>query len=202
MTRPVILPAHVDPSILVFNDVFLGIGGIGYTICYILMTRQSIRDRTYSMPLFSLAFNFAWEIVFAIFVAKEAREKAMFTIWMLIDVGLVYAVVQYGANEWRHAPVVGRNIGKIFASMLAWWCVALYAVSIWWLDPVKPVNPKVGKTYRGIKGMDKDELGYWTALVAQLVLSVMSLAQIVIRGNSGGSSYGIWLTRLWGACLA
>jgi hypothetical protein len=199
MAQHDVLPPHVDPSLRTFNDAFLGTGGIGYTICYILMTRQSIRDRTYAMPLFSLAFNFAWEIIFALFVAEAAREKAIFTIWMLIDLGLVYAVVTYGLNEWKHAPAVGRNIGKIFTVMLAWWCVALYAVSSWWIDPNNPVNPKEGKAYRGVKGIDTDELGYWTALVAQVVLSVMSLAQIVVRGNSGGSSYGIWATRFVGS---
>lgn len=118
---------------------------------------------------------------------------------MLIDLGLVYTVVQYGANEWRHAPAVGKNIGKMFAGMLAWWCIALYSISIWWLNPADPVNPKDGKVYKGIRGIDADELGFWTALVAQVVLSVMSLAQIIIRGNSGGSSYGIWFTRFVGS---
>ncbi|KAH6385106.1 hypothetical protein HBI81_236310 [Parastagonospora nodorum] len=199
MAKPFFVPAHVDPSLFVINDALLGTGGIGYTICYILMTRQSIRDRTYAMPIFSLAFNFAWEIIFSIFVADAAREKAVFGLWMLIDLGLVYAVVQYGANEWRHAPAVGKNIGKIFAGMLAWWCIALYSLSIWWLNPADPVNPKDGKAYKGIRGIDADELGFWTALVDQVVLSVMSLAQIIIRGNSGGSSYGIWLTRFVGS---
>ncbi|KAI4938772.1 uncharacterized protein J4E92_000053 [Alternaria infectoria] len=199
MGRLDILPAHVDPTIFDANDVFLGTGGILYTICYALMARQSIRDRTYAMPLFSLAFNFAWEIVFAIYVADELREKALFALWGLLDMGIVYAAVTYGANEWRHAPAVGRNIGKIFAGMLVWWCIALYAVSSWWLDVDHPVNPKVGKAYRGNLGIDKDELGYWTAMVAQVVLSVMSLAQLVVRGSSRGSSYSIWACRFIGS---
>lgn len=199
MTRHDVLPPHVDPSIRTFNDAFLGTGGIGYTICYILMTRQSIRDRTYAMPLFTLALNFAWELIFALFVAVEGRELGIFTVWMIIDLGLVYALVKYGANEWEHAPIVGRHIGKIFTVMLAWWCVVLYAVSAWWIDPVNPVNPKEGKAYKGVKGIDTDELGYWTALIAQVVLSFMSLAQIVVRQNSGGSSYGIWATRFVGS---
>jgi hypothetical protein len=199
MARHDALPTHVDPSLRDVNDVLLGIGGIGYTICYVLMARQSIRDRTYAMPLLPLAFNFAWEIVFALYVAEEAREKAIFAIWMLIDVAIVYATVTYGANEWRHAPVVGRNIGKIFAGMLAWWCVALYAVSSWWINVDNPVNPKAGKAYRGVVGIDKDELGFWTALVAQVVLSVASLAQLVVRGSSRGSSHSIWMARFVGS---
>jgi hypothetical protein len=83
--------------------------------------------------------------------------------------------------------------------MLAWWCIALYAVSSWWTDPVSPVNPKAGKSYRGINGIDTDELGFLTALVAQVFLSVMSLAQIVVRESSRGSSYSIWASRFIGS---
>jgi hypothetical protein len=57
MGRLDILPDHVDPSIFDVNDVLLGTGGVMYTICYALMARQSIRDRTYAMPLFALAFS-------------------------------------------------------------------------------------------------------------------------------------------------
>jgi hypothetical protein len=199
MTRHDVLPPHVSPSLRTYNDIFLGTGGLGYTFCYMLMTSQSLRDRTYSMPIFALSLNFAWELVFALFVAEEAREKAIFSIWLAIDLGLVYALFTYGANEWKHAPVVGRHVGKIFAGMLAWWCVVLYVVSQWWIDPANPVNPKEGKAYKGIKGIDTDELGYWTALIAQVVLSFMSLAQIVVRQNSGGSSYKIWATRFIGS---
>lgn len=190
---------HKDPSISPVNDALLGLGGLGYTVCYILMARQSMRDRTYAMPLFSLAFNFAWEIVFASFVSVELEEKVIYIIWMLADMSLVYAVVVYGANEWKHAPAVARNIGKIFALMLAWWCVSLYAICAWWLDPTNPVNPKLGKVYKGVEGIDKIELGFWTALAAQVVLSVMSLGQIIVRGTSGGSSYTIWATRFIGS---
>ncbi|EDU42784.1 conserved hypothetical protein [Pyrenophora tritici-repentis Pt-1C-BFP] len=178
MSRNSLLPPHVDPVVFQVGDALLGIGGLGYTICYGLIARQSIRDKTYTMPLFSLAFNFAWEIVFAVFVAEEAESRAIFALWMLIDITLVYTTIKYGALEWKHAPVVGRNIGKIFFVMLAWCCVGLYAISAWWLDPENPVNPKVGKIYRGTKGVDVNELGFWTSLVVQVVLSVMHVLAI------------------------
>jgi hypothetical protein len=151
------------------------------------------------MPLFSLALNFGWEIVMSLYVAENMPEKATFTIWMLLDLGLVYAVVRYGENEWKHAPAVGRNIGKFLALCVAWCCCALWAFAKWWLDETDPVNPKLGKIYRGIEGIDTTELGWWTALVAQVCLSVMLLAQIVIRGHSGGASYVIWASRFLGS---
>lgn len=49
--------------------LLLGTGGLLYTMRYIIMTQQSLRDLAYAMPVVSLAFNFAREIVFALYVA-------------------------------------------------------------------------------------------------------------------------------------
>ncbi|KAF2733899.1 hypothetical protein EJ04DRAFT_512903 [Polyplosphaeria fusca] len=192
-------PSHVPSSYHAISMLLLGIGGLSWTITYLLIVRQSLRDRTYSMPMFSLAFNFAWEIVFAIYIAEVGEEKAVFGVWLVIDLGLVYTMIKYGENEWRHAPAIGRNIGKIFALLVLWWCWALWAICVWWVDESNPVKPKQGKLYRGVEGPDTTELGYWTALVAQVVLSAMYLSQIIIRGHSGGSSYAIWFARFIGS---
>lgn len=182
------------------SQALLGIGGIGYTICYVLMTKQSLVDRTYAMPLFSLAFNFAWEIVFAIYVSIEISEKVIFTIWGLLDLGMVYAVVIHGKNEWQHAPTVSRHLGKIFTAMLAWWCITLYIFAAWWLESSEASDELRGKAATlGLVDNIRVELGFWTALLAQVVLSVMSLAQIMVRETSGGSSYTIWATRFIGS---
>lgn len=192
-------PSDIPSSYYTVCTALLGCGAIGYTLTYYLMTRASLRDRTYSMPLFSLAFNFGWEIVFSLFIAQEFQEKACFTVWMILDIGLVYTTVVYGPNEWKHAPIVGKHIGKILAGMVGWWCVVIYVLFTWWVDPSGPVNAKEGKFYKGIPGADIREMGFWTALVAQVVLSVAYLAQIIVRGHSRGTSYTIWATRFFGS---
>lgn len=120
---------------------------------------------------------------------------------MVLDIGLLYAVLCYGKNEWAHAPVVGRNIGKILGVFVLWWCWAFWALATWWLDETIPVNPKPGKIYFGVEGIDTTELGWSTALAAQVVLSVMLLAQIAVRETSAGASYAIFLTRFLGSLL-
>lgn len=65
--------------------------------------------------------------------------------------------------------------------MVLWWYWALCALCTWWVDVDNPVNPKAGKIYK--------ELGFWTAMVVQ----------IVARRNSGGASYAIWTTRFLGS---
>jgi hypothetical protein len=190
-------PAHVSSNYTAIGVSLLGIGGILYTLTYYLMTHQSLRDRTYAMPLLPLSFNFAWEAIFLFYVSEEFHEQAIFTLWMLLDLGLVYAVTTYGSQEWTHAPVLARHLGKILAAMIAWWGWALYAVCAWWIK--NDVGKKAGIFYQGVEGPDVVELGFWTALVAQVVLSCASLAQILVRGNSGGTSYTIWACRFFGS---
>ncbi|KAF2686821.1 phospholipase D/nuclease [Lentithecium fluviatile CBS 122367] len=190
-------PPHVPSTYTPIGIALLGIGGILYTITYYLMTRQAQRDRTYAMPLLPLAFNFAWEATFLFYVSEEVHEKVIFTLWILIDIGLVHDVIRYGANEWTHAPVIAKNLGKILAVMVAWWGWALFAVCRWWIT--NDVGRKVGIVYQGVEGPDVVELGFWTALVAQVVLSFASLAQILVRRNTGGTSYTIWTCRVLGS---
>ncbi|ORX99423.1 tyrosyl-DNA phosphodiesterase-domain-containing protein [Clohesyomyces aquaticus] len=192
-------PPHVPSTYHATCTVLLGSAGFLWTLTYVLMTQQSLRDRTYPMPIFALAFNFAWEIVFALYVTETAQEKAVFGTWMALDIGLMYTIVKYGANEWKHAPIVGRHIGTILFGCVLWVSWALWAVCVWWLNLDDPVNPKAGKIYRGVIGPDTTELGYWTTALPQLVLSVQLLAQIVVRGHSGGASYSIWATRFFGS---
>ncbi|KAF1995560.1 hypothetical protein P154DRAFT_526254 [Amniculicola lignicola CBS 123094] len=169
------------------------------------MTLRSIQSRTYSMPLFSLALNFSWEAIFSLYVAETLFEKTAFAIWMLLDLGLIYTTVTYGAHEWPHAPVVGRHIGKIWAVACAWSCLFLWCGCRWWLGlggtgTGGAVSPKEGKVYRGVEGPDSTELGYWSVVVIQNVLSGSLVAQLVVRGSSRGSGYGIWAAR-FGASL-
>lgn len=83
------------------------------------------------MPMFVLAFNFAWELVYALFVAESAPEKICFGIWLVIDCGLVYGLVNYGHNEWDHAPAVKQHLGSIFAALLAACLVGHWAFARW-----------------------------------------------------------------------
>jgi hypothetical protein len=192
-------PDHVTSYYTAIGVSLLGIGGILYTLTYYLMARRSLIERTYAMPLLPLAFNFAWEAVMLFYVSEEVHEQAIFALWILFDTGLVYTVVKYGEREWAHAPVIAENVGKILAGMIAWWGWVMYAFCRWWVT--NDIGKKPGIFYQGVEGPDVVELGFWTALVAQVVLSVASLAQILARGNSGGTSYAIWACRFFGSLI-
>jgi hypothetical protein len=142
------------------------------------------------MPLFALAQNFAWEMVYALYVTETRLEFAVFTVWMLIDSGLVYYMLKHGKNEWAHAPFVQRYLGTIFVVLIVYCSLGQYAFAKWWID--NDMGKREGKFYRGVVGPDTTELGFWSSALAQAYLSAASLAQLLVRQHSGGVTWGIW----------
>lgn len=183
-------PPHVTPLYLPVGNALLRAGGALWTLTYILLTRQSFKDRTYGMPLFALAFNFGWELVYALYVSEAAQERLVFGIWLLLDLGMVYVLLSHGREEWNHAPLIKRNLGLIFLVMTTWCSLAHWTFAKWWMD--NEVGKKQGKVYGGVEAGDTTELGFWSALVSQVYLSITSLAQLWIRSHTGGVSWGIW----------
>ncbi|RDW85832.1 hypothetical protein BP5796_04157 [Coleophoma crateriformis] len=193
-------PPHVSSHVVPVCNALLQLGGGLWTICYILLTRESIKSQSYGMPMFALAFNFAWELVYALTVAEATLEKICFGIWLAIDCGLVYGLLKYGHNEWNHAPAVKNHLGSIFIVLLGGCVVGHWAFAKWWLD--NGLGARQGKFYVGKDmGPDTTELGFWSAAVAQLILSAASLSQLLIRGHTGGVTWSVWASRFLGTIV-
>ncbi|KAK1623336.1 integral membrane protein [Colletotrichum phormii] len=146
------------------------------------MSIRSHRTKSYGMPLFALALNLSWELIYAARVAEHPLERLGFLVWLLLDVPLVYTTLKNAKYEWRHAPLVAQNIGAILAVMVALGAAANYA-SKWWA---------------GREGFDCTELAFWTAGLAQFAVGTGCLAMLLVRGHSGGTSYAIWFCRALG----
>lgn len=154
------------------------------------MLRESKRSRTYGMPLFALAMNFAWEVVYALYVVESTLEFTVFAIWLVIDCGLVYYMLKFGKQEWDHAPFVKQNLGMILLVMIVYCALGQYAFAKWWLE--NDIGKREGKFYRGVIGPDSTELGFWSSAMVQAYLSAASLAQLLVRQHSGGVTWGGW----------
>jgi hypothetical protein len=142
------------------------------------------------MPLFALAFNFAWEVIYGLFVAETPLEQTVFSVWMLLDLGMVYGLLLYGKEEWNHAPLLKKHLGKVFVVMVVWCTIAHGTFAKWWID--NDIGKREGKFYKGRVGPDTTELGFWSVLVSQVYLSIASLAQLMTRQHTGGVSWSIW----------
>ncbi|KAK1470838.1 hypothetical protein CCUS01_00956, partial [Colletotrichum cuscutae] len=185
-------PPHVPSWVVPASGALLITGAIFWDMCYVLMSIRSHRTKSYGMPLFALALNLSWELIYAARVAEHPLERLGFLVWLLLDVPLVYTTLKNAKHEWRHAPLVAKNIGAILAIMVALGCAANYAVAEWWLSaPGTGHGDKSGKWWAGREGFDCTELAFWTAGLAQFALGTGCLAMLLVRGHSGGASYAI-----------
>ncbi|KAI6351752.1 hypothetical protein MCOR25_009754 [Pyricularia grisea] len=194
-------PEHVPQWFPLASTVVLVFGMVTWYGAYALITLQSIKDKSYGMPIIATIGNWSWEVLYAFTVAEHPFEMAGLGLWFFLDVGLVWTTIKYAPNDWKHtAPWVGKNMGLIFAILFPWALWGNYTFASWWLsEPGTGFGSKQGKWYRGREGFDTLELGMWTALIPQGWISAGSLAMLISRGHSGGTSWTIWALRAAGS---
>lgn len=158
----------------VVPDVFSAVSGILWSISYILMIRKSFKDRSYSMPLYSLCLNISWETVFGFVYGPGLVNQIIFAQWMIVDVFLVYSTIKYGAFEWRSRPLIANNLGWIITvGVMLGLIVELVAAATF--------VPIIGR-----------QVVFMTAWPIQITISLGYIAQALDRGNARGQSLSIW----------
>lgn len=74
-----------------------------WTACYIAVIRIGFKEKTYSMPLEALAFNFAWEIIFGIvwYLAQPGQNLQAYVniLWGAFDVAIVCTFFLYAKTR-------------------------------------------------------------------------------------------------------
>jgi paspaline synthase len=158
----------------VVPDAFTALSGILWSVSYILMATKGFKDKSYSMPIYSLCLNIAWETVFGFVYGPGRFNQLVFVQWMIVDAFLVYITVKFGRDQWKHQPLVANNLG--------WIMLVGYALST-------ALHLSIAATFVPVIGR---RVVAFTAWPLQVFISVGSFAQIISRGHSQGHSWGIW----------
>lgn len=161
---------HVKPV----ASACTGVSGILWSISYILMATQGFKDKSYSMPIYCLCLNIAWESVYGFVYGPGLVNQIVFAQWMIIDAFLVYSTVKFGKDQWRHSPLVANNLG---------WIVLFGCIFCTWLhlSIAATFIPAIGRKVVPFTG--------WSL---QAGISIGSFAQLITRGHTKGQSWGIW----------
>ena len=115
--------------------------------------------------------NIAFEFIFGVVIPSSVAQVVCFVPWLVIDVGIVYSVVTFGPNVWKASPLVANNLGVIMAAGILSCMVMFWTV---------------------IETMGKDDAAFYLAYGDELVISTLSIAHLLKRGNTDGHSLGIW----------
>jgi hypothetical protein len=74
---------------------------------YIDAIRIGLKEKSYAMPLFALALNFGWEVIYAYSSLTQSAGPSLQGIinacWALFDIGIVYTYFRYGRRYWPRA---------------------------------------------------------------------------------------------------
>jgi len=79
--------------------MMLPIGGLFWTLAYLLIFLKGIKDKSYGMPLVPMAFNFTWELIHSFIYPSNGISLYLNISWFLIDLGIVYTYFRYSYNS-------------------------------------------------------------------------------------------------------
>ncbi|KAL3476507.1 hypothetical protein BJX99DRAFT_270494 [Aspergillus californicus] len=151
----------------------------GWLLNYILTVRAVLRDRISGVFLLPLCNNLAWEVAFTIFHQAPSRAGTVtYTLWMLIDIYMVYLSVKFAPKATdAHTHPLGNYLPAVaFVVFLA--CLLGHLALI--------VDLGLTKAF------------FWSAWVDQVTLSTSGLVLLIQRGHTRGTSWGMWLSRIIG----
>ena len=156
------------------------IGGISWTLVYLLIIVRSYRDKTYGMPYWALAFNFSWELIFSYVlvsnVPPELKLQLLINrIWLAFDLAIFVAYFLYGRKEWpaRLSPVLFYPY-SLLVLVIGYLFVYLISVEL------------------------EHSQGMYAAFIQNLLMSWLFIAMLARRKSMEGQSIGIAALKMVG----
>jgi hypothetical protein len=153
---------------------------LAWGTAYVLIIYRGFRDRTYGMPMPSLAANLSWEAIWAFVIKPFSDIGHIMTIpWFCIDLVIAWQCLAYGRND-ATEPFLRKYHRWLFAAALA------LAFPI---------------TYLAFKEFD-DWYAEYTAVGGALLMSILFAGLLIRRRGAGGQSMYIGVAKWLGTLLA
>ena len=174
------------------------VSGLCWTIVYIDGIRIGLRDKSYAIPFYALALNFAWELLYTIlgFRAEGATvQNVINAVWFTFDIGILYTYFRFGRKDFgwslrREGDPVSRDRPLATAGgshFIAWSVLGLITAFA------------VQYAFRREFGIGKG--ASYSAFSQNLLMSVLFIAMLARRGSREGQSLTIAVNK-WIGTLA
>ncbi len=150
------------------------IGGIFWSVTYILIIRQGYKDKTYSMPLAALCANISWEAIFSFIHPHSSPQLYINYAWFILDVLIVFQFLKFGKSEFPNFSIKQFIASFVFALVLAF-CSVLFI------------------TYEF-----NDWNGAYAAFGQNLMMSILFISMLVNRNSLRGQSIYIAVFKMLG----
>ena len=159
------------------------VSGFCWTWVYIECVRIGLKQKTYAMPLFALALNFAWEVIHSYLGVTENATITAQTVanicWALADVFIIATWLRFGRGYWPE-----RLGGRTF---FAWGALVFFASFDIQVMFVREFGTAAGSRY--------------SAFLQNLLMSVLFIDMFFKRKGAEGQSLVIAINK-WIGTLA
>ncbi len=156
-----------------FNELMI-IGGLFWSLTYILIIRRGFKDKTYGMPLVALCANISWEAIFSSIYPAPQPQIYINYAWFTLDIVIVFQFLRFGRSEFPKFSI--KKFYAVFSAMLIIAFSVIFAVSY----------------------ELHDFLGVYAAFGQNLVMSVLFVIMLLNRKNIRGQSMYIALFKMLG----
>jgi hypothetical protein len=150
------------------------VGGIFWSLAYVLIIRQGFKDRTYGMPLAALCANISWEAIFAFLHPHSPPQLYINYAWFGLDTIIVFQFLSFGKNEFSNLSLGQFYLIFVFALVMSF-CSILFV------------------TYEF-----QDWQGAYSAFGQNLMMSVLFLWMFFSRNDLRGQSIYIAILKMLG----
>jgi hypothetical protein len=167
------------------------VSGICWTIVYVDGIRLGFKHRSYAIPFYALALNFAWELLYAYygFQSTIGVQAVVNAIWLVFDAGILITYFKYGRKYFPASvpgyPAAATNTDA--APFIVWSVIILIAAFCIEFAFRKEFGVRVGAGY--------------SAFLQNLLMSVLFINMLVRRGSREGQSLTIAVSK-WLGTLA
>jgi hypothetical protein len=98
-------------------------GGIFWTLAYLLIIRQGFKDKTYGMPLAALCANISWEAIFAFIHPHSPPQLYINYCWFALDLVIVFQFLKFGKEEFSKLTTAQFYSVFVFALVLSFFMI-------------------------------------------------------------------------------
>ncbi|MDH5463939.1 MAG: hypothetical protein OEY17_05160 [Nitrosopumilus sp.] len=160
-----------------FTEIMM-VGGLFWSVTYIMIIRRGFKDKTFGMPMAALCANISWEAIFAFVTPHGTPQLYVNYIWFGLDTVIVLQFLKYGKKE--------------FPNISHWQFYAVFTLGLLIAIPmILTINYE----------MD-DSAGAYAAFGQNLMMSVLFVTMIMNRKGIEGQSFYIALSKMIGTGLS
>ncbi|MCE8424243.1 MAG: hypothetical protein J5U17_00515 [Candidatus Methanoperedens sp.] len=154
------------------------VGGIFWSLTYILVIRHGFKDKTYGIPLGALCANISWEAIFSFIHPHSPPQLYINYIWFFLDVIIILQFLKYGKSEFPKFSIRQFYFTFLMALTTAFFLVLFITYEF------------------------NDFKGAYTAFGQNLMMSILFITMLLSRNDLRGQSIYIALFKMLGTGIS